>query len=578
MKPVSLHRPQLLNALWALHDVKNHLSDADIATLAALFDISRVEVEGVASFYHFFHRQPAGKHTIYLNKSIVSEFQGFQEVRAAFEAETGTRFGHTDESGQFGFFETACIGLSDQEPAALIDFYPFTRLNPEKVRKIIAGIKSGASVASLADTPEDNIRYTPGDDRTLLLGPYEPGASLRNLLQLEPADVIRQIKESGLSGMGGAFFPTALKWESCRNSRSSRKFIVCNADEGEPGTFKDRVLLNRLPGLVIEGMALAAYATGASEGVLYLRAEYRYLKEKLEAAIEEFRQQGLLGDQIPALQPFSFDIRVQLGAGAYVCGEETALLNSMEGLRGEPRTKLYFPTERGYLEKPTVVNNVETFACAARIIEKGPRHLLHLGTPESPGTKLISVSGDCDSPGIYEIEWGMPLGELLALCGARDPHLVQVSGPSGKMVPAADGQRRISRRDLPCNGSFMVFSKDRDLLQILKNFSDFFKHESCGICTPCRAGNFILNRKLEKLQLGLGSQYDLDELQQWGQTIREASRCGLGQTAPNSISDAIRQFPGYFDARVDKSGSDLQRGFDLEAAEREYREITSLKK
>ena len=574
MKPISLRRSQLLNALWAMHDVKDYLSDADIAQLATLFNVSAIEIEGVVSFYHFFHRKPAGRFTIYLNNSIMSELHGYEEVKAAFEKETGAKIGGVDPTGTFGFFETSCIGLSDQEPAALINFCSFTNLTPAKVRNIILKLKSGATINSICNIPSDNIRYTPSEDHSLFFRDYEPGRAVAKLAELDPPDVFYQIKESGLMGMGGAFFPTGLKWELCRRNLSNRKFVVCNADEGEPGTFKDRVLLNRLPGLVIEGMILGAYAVGASEGIIYLRAEYRYLKDKIHDTIKDFRSRGLLGDNIPARQPFSFDIRIQLGAGAYVCGEETALLNSLEGLRGEPRTKLYFPVERGYLGKPTIINNVETFACASRVIELGPLSMLKLGTAGSPGTKLISISGDCEKPGIYEIEWGMRLGDLLALCEAKDPYFVQVSGPSGTSVSMKEKNRRLSRKDLVCGGSFMVFNKDRDVLEILKNFSNFFKHESCGICTPCRAGNFILNRKLEKLQLGLGTLRDLVEIQQWGDTIKKSSRCGLGQMAPNSIMDAILKFPEYFEKRVDTSGSKLNRGFDLEKAVKDYEEAT----
>ncbi len=572
MQPISLSRPQLLNAIWATHDVKGYLDTEDIQQLATLFNLSAVEIEGVVSFYHFFHRKPSGRHTVYLNNSIISELHGFKEVKAAFEKETGVLFGQVDASGTFGLFETSCIGLSDQEPAALIDFCPFTELTPNKVKTIVAKLKSGALPKAVCDEPNDNIRYKPGDDRTFILRDYTPGQAILQLKDLEPNQVIQQIKEAGLMGMGGAFFPTGTKWESCRRNASNRKFVVCNADEGEPGTFKDRVLLRTMPGLVIEGMALGAYAVGASEGIIYLRAEYRWLKEKIENTLEEFRENGWLGDHIGAKQPFSFDIRMQMGAGAYVCGEETALLNSLEGKRGEPRARRYFPVQRGYLGKPTIINNVETFACAARIIEQGPANMRQLGTPESPGTKLISVGGDCGKPGIYEIEWGMHVGELLALCEAENPYYVQVGGPSGVAISMKERNRRLCKEDLLCGGSFMVFDKNRDLLQILRNFSNFFKIESCGICTPCRAGNFILNRKLEKLDHGLGALRDLMELVEWGKTIKQNSRCGLGQTAPNSIMDAIHKFPDYFDRRVDKSGSKLYRGFDMEAAVREYEE------
>jgi [NiFe] hydrogenase diaphorase moiety large subunit len=218
---------------------------------------------------------------------------------------------------------------------------------------------------------------------------------------------------------------------------------------------------------------------------------------------------------------------------------------------------------------------VETFACAARVIEQGAARMRQLGTKDSPGTKLISISGDCAKPGIYEIEWGMRLGDLLNLSEAENPYFIQVSGPSGTSVSMKERSRRLCKEDLLCGGSFMIFNQNRDLLQILLNFSNFFKHESCGICTPCRAGNFILNRKLEKLQLGLGSLRDLVELEDWGATIKQNSRCGLGQMAPNSIVDTIHKFPEYFDKRVDKSGSKIYRGFDLESAEKEYEEAVS---
>lgn len=576
MQQISLSRPQLLNALWAMHDVKGHLDDDDVLQLARLFDVSAVEIEGVASFYHFFRRKPSGRHVVYLNDGIIAELQGLAEVRDAFERETGAKRGGVSPDGEFGLFDTSCIGLSDQEPAALIDFHPFTALTPRKVKTIVSKLRSGVPVEAVADEPEDNVHHTPPGDRAFVLRPYEPGAAVAQLLHRTPESVIDEIRAAGLLGMGGAFFPTGIKWASCRGYPSSRKFVVCNADEGEPGTFKDRVLLKRLPGLVIEGMILGAYAVGASEGILYLRAEYRWLKARIEAVLEEFRERNWLGDQIPAKEPFSFDIRVQLGAGAYVCGEETALLNSLEGRRGEPRARRYFPVERGYLRKPTIVNNVETFCHAARIVELGADAMRRLGTSDTPGTKLISVSGDCAKPGIYEIEWGLEVGGLLSLCGAKDPWYVQASGPSGTALSMRDRGLRLGKEGLLCGGSFMVFDRSRDLLRILTNFSAFFDRESCGICTPCRAGNFILTRKLEKIRRGLGTLRDLVEIQQWGHTIKQNSRCGLGQTSPNSILDAIQKFPDYFEGRVDRSGSRLNRGFDLDASVVAYDEATGI--
>jgi [NiFe] hydrogenase diaphorase moiety large subunit len=572
MKEEILPRWRLLDEIWSIQDAQGYLDDKALAGLAGRFGTSEADIEGVVSFYHFFRRKPAGRHSVYLDNSIISDHAGYGAVRQAFEQATGTAWGTTRSDGLFGLFDTPCIGLSDQAPAALIGFHPFTRLTPDKVRLVVGELLRGKSAAASCDTPDPNIRYTPGE-RTLLLRAHREGSALSRLNDLRPPDVLAQIQAAGLGGMGGAFFPTGRKWSLC-SGFPGRRQVVCNADEGEPGTFKDRVLLQQYPGLVIEGMILAAYAAGAAEGTLFLRAEYRYLEPVLEKSLARYRRLGWLGRQIPAAVPFDFDIRIQRSAGAYVCGEETALLNAMEGLRGEPRTKLHYPVEHGFLGRPTIVNNVETFACATRIIEHGPAAFRERGTPASPGTKLISVSGDCSRPGIYEIEWGMPLGELLERCGADQPHIIQVGGPSGTLLPASETHRTLSREDLPCNGSFMVFRKDRDLLRILLNFSDFFSKESCGICTPCRAGNFILHRKLEKLQRSMGSVRDLTSIREWSRTIMATSRCGLGQSAPRPILHAMEHFPAYFDRRVDLTGDHVLHSFDLAQATRAYLEAS----
>ncbi|MEJ2004811.1 MAG: NADH-ubiquinone oxidoreductase-F iron-sulfur binding region domain-containing protein, partial [Cyclobacteriaceae bacterium] len=255
--------------------------------------------------------------------------------------------------------------------------------------------------------------------------------------------------------------------------------------------------------------------------------------------------------------------------GAYVCGEETALLESMEGRRGEPRTKWFYPVERGYLQYPTIVNNVETFAAAARIIKMGSKNYCSRGLPDSPGTKLISVSGDCASPGIYEIEYGMNVEELLVLCKAEDPFMIQVSGPSGEMISMAEKDRQFAnndlagRKDIRCGGAFMIFNSDRDLLHILMNYNAFFKHESCGVCTPCRAGNFILQRKLERLHHGLGEDQDLEDLRNWSLIMKKSSRCGLGKTAGNPIIDAMDKFNDEFNKTYTREyQNDLIREFD----------------
>ena len=357
---------------------------------------------------------------------------------------------------------------------------------------------------------------------------------------------------------------------------ASPKFVVCNADEGEPGTFKDRVLMNIQAHSLIEGMIICGYTIGAEYGIIYLRGEYWWLKNKLDEAIKEYHTAGLLGKDCGQIKGFDFDIRVQMGAGSYVCGEETALLESLEGKRGEPRTKWFFPVEKGYLQLPTVINNVETFCAAARIIEMGSAEYTPLGIPGSPGTKLISVSGDCKLPGIYEIEWGMTIEKLLELCKADDPYYIQVSGPSGECISIKEKFRRISMLDMPdhkdirCGGSFMIFNRQRDLVKVLLNFSEFFKHESCGICTPCRAGNFIIQRKLERLDNGLANETDLKELKSWGTIMKNTSRCGLGKTATNSLINAMDKFHDYFATKLDQDYNGLNLKFDMDAATKDY--------
>jgi [NiFe] hydrogenase diaphorase moiety large subunit len=566
-------RIYLLDRLWELQNVRGYLNDEDVAQVTAAFGLSVVDVEGVISFYHFFQRQPAGKYTIYLNDSILSCFRGFEQVKAAFEQETGARAGGVDPAGTFGLFQTSCIGLSDREPAALINFYPFTRLTPEKVSRIVQGLKSGIAPAILADAIDEQVQYVPDGNKAILFRKFEPGSALARLQALAPDQVIALLKESGLSGRGGAFFPTGLKWELGRKAGGKIKYIVCNADEGEPGTFKDRALLNLLPELLLEGMIVAGYAVGAQQGIIYLRAEYTWLLPKLNATLTNYRKKGYLGRRLPGLGNFKFNIRVQMGAGAYICGEETALLESMEGKRGEPRLKTFFPTERGFCGKPTVVNNVETFCAASRILELGVEQFKLTGTPTSTGTKLLSVAGDCERPGLYEVEWGMRVGELLERCGAENPKYIQMSGPSGELLSAEEKDRIIAGEDIRCGGSVMIFNAQRDLFTILHNYSGFFTHESCGICTPCRAGNPQLLHLLEKLNRGYATADDVTKMLQWAGIIKHNSRCGLGQTAPNSLEQAIHKFPQLFSDKLAKDNW-LNQDFDLEKAIHNYQQIT----
>ncbi|MEN8124929.1 MAG: NAD(P)H-dependent oxidoreductase subunit E [Bacteroidota bacterium] len=564
-----LQKTFLMNVLWDIQKKRRFISRDDMTKIAEEFDISRMELEGVISFYHFFHRTHSGKYTIYLNKSVVSSHKNYKLVKKAFENEVGVKFGNVTDNKMFGLFVAPCIGLSDQESSALINFNAFTDLTPKKVKIIISKLKKGESLDSFSKLPKNNIQYIPDVDRTIFFKKYSPGIALKKLKKISPDQVIDLVKKSNLAGRGGAFFPTGLKWQYCKNNKSDQKYIICNADEGEPGTFKDRVLMNKLPGLLIEGMTMAAYAVGATKGAIYLRAEYFYLKEKLENKIEEFKAKGLLGKDILGIKNFDFDIYIHMGAGAYICGEETALISSMEGKRGEPTIKEFFPVEKGFLGKPTIVNNVETLCAVPRIFEMGVEKWLSLGTEKTPGTKLLSVSGDCKKPGVYEIEWGMKVSDLLKMIGAENPKMVQFSGPSGYCLSKEDFNRSIRGEDLICCGSVMVFNKDRDILDILKCYSDFFVSESCGICVPCRVGNYLLNKKLKKLILGHADQIDLKAIKDWGNIIKRTSRCGLGQTSSNSLLCAMEKFSDDFQKRLTGDG-DINKAFNIDNAIKEY--------
>lgn len=571
----SMDRTELLDFLWRAQNTHGYVRTEDIAEAARQLGVSTVEIEGVVSFYHFFHRRPSGQFTVYLNNSPVAESKGFERVRDAFERYTGGRFGGVDPSGRWGLFETACIGLSDMEPAALINFRPFTNLNSMKVREIVAKLRQGADPAAICDAVPDHVRAVPPGGKAILLGDYDPGLAVNRLAAMSREAVLEEIRRSGLRGMGGAFFPVGIKWASCRRETATPKYIVCNADEGEPGTFKDRVLLNALPGLVLEGMVVAGYAVGAEAGIIYLRAEYAWLRERLQHTIDHFRKMNLLGRDVGGVPGFDFDVRVQLGAGAYVCGEETALLNSLEGRRGEPRNKRFYPTRRGFLLKPTVVNNVETFAAAARIVQLGADDFLATGTPSSPGTKLLSLSGDCRLPGIYEVEWGTTLRRVLELCEADRPRFIQVSGPSGECISMDEADRRIALDDLKCGGSIMVFNRQRDILSILRNYNRFFMQESCGLCTPCRAGNFVFEKKLELFAAKLAHHRDIEAARAWGEIMKMTCRCGLGRTAPNALLGAMERFPDYFEGLVSPNPDRFSGRFDLQEAVRAYERFSS---
>jgi [NiFe] hydrogenase diaphorase moiety large subunit len=383
----------------------------------------------------------------------------------------------------------------------------------------------------------------------------EPGSGLRAALGRPPADALRKVERSGLRGRGGAGFPTSMKWELAAKSHGAQKYVICNADEGEPGTFKDRVILADFADLVFEGMTIGAWVIGAAHGIMYLRAEYTYLRPHLEAVLQRRRDAGLLGYRVAGAEGerpegFAFDIAIRMGSGAYVCGEETALIESLEGQRGEPRNRPPFPIDTGFLGNPTIVNNVETFAWVTCVLTKGPEWFKSIGTEKSTGRKLFSVSGDCARPGVYEFPMGITVAKLLQEVGGEEAKAVQIGGAAGQCVPAAHFDRTIAYEDIVTGGSVIVLGPHRDLLRMSRNFLEFFLEESCGQCTPCREGIPKLLEGVELLRQGRCSMDYLRELRDLGETMQQASKCGLGQSAPNAVLSICEHFQDEILGRV----------------------------
>ncbi|MEO8233237.1 MAG: NADH-ubiquinone oxidoreductase-F iron-sulfur binding region domain-containing protein [Ignavibacteriota bacterium] len=388
----------------------------------------------------------------------------------------------------------------------------------------------------------------------VIFSDYKSGEGIKKALKQKKEDILFELKDSGLKGRGGAGFPTSTKWMLTAAAKSEKKFIICNADEGEPGTFKDRVLLMEYPQLVFDGMVIGGYTIGAQTGIVYLRAEYEYMLEELENYLTNMREDNLLGNKILG-SDFSFDISIRLGSGAYVCGEETALIESLEGFRGEPRNRPPYPVNRGYLGYPTAVNNVETLSAVPHIVMKTGSWFEKFGTDRSTGSKLFSVSGDCEKPGVYELPWGTTVSELLDLVAAKNTKAVQIGGASGICIPKSHFDHKFGYEYIPTGGSVIIFNETRNMLHVLKNFMEFFVEESCGQCTPCRIGNVKLLEGINMIERGEYTFKYINTLKELGKTMQVASKCGLGQSSPNSFLSILENFKDEIFHTLENNGS-----------------------
>ena len=568
-------RSQLLQTLVRIQQRLSHIPGQAITQLATRLQLPESEIRGVIGFYSFLHEQARGDYDILLSDSITDHMLGSRKLLQQLCHTLGVEAGVPRADGRVTVDTTSCTGICDQGPALLVNGQVVSQLSDSRIEYICRLIEAGTEVSEWPAEffqVEDNIRR-----RDLLLSDETAatsvdGSALRALLEQGGDAMLDTIEKAGLRGRGGAGFRTAMKWRFCQQAEADNRYVVCNADEGEPGTFKDRVLLNSYADSVFEGMTLCAGVIGAHRGYLYLRGEYRYLLEPLEQVLQQRRDNGLLGQHILGKNGFDFDIEIHLGAGAYICGEESSLIESLEGKRGIPRNRPPFPVTHGYLNQPTVVNNVETFMAAAKIAALGADWFCRAGTAESTGTKLLSISGDCERPGIYEYPFGVTIKQVLDDCGAENTQAVQIAGAAGTTLPATDAGRCIAFEDISTGGSFMVFNNDRQLLDMVQNFAHFFVHESCGFCTPCRVGGSLLKDLVDKLVNGHATHYDVTEMKQIGALMKQASHCGLGSTAPNPVLDLLNRFPQRVEEQLAHSG--YEPAFDLDAALQEARDIS----
>ncbi len=597
-RSVARWRHDPLSLLQVLREVQEDcgwVPPAAIALVARLLRIPYSRASGVASFYAFIDTEPGGDYRVLFSDNVTDRMQGSEALLEQFCRKLWVEPGKRSEDGLVLVRRTSCTGMCDQGPALLVNGRAIARLTPGRVDHVADLILSRTPLGVWPEelfVVDDNVQRA-----DVLLGtPFTAGDAIRAALQrgqrgwseaaanerswreafvgaaLGPVATLEEIKRSNLRGRGGAGFTTGIKWEACRHATGTARYVVCNADEGEPGTFKDRVLLTRHADLLFDGMTVAAYAIGANHGFLYLRGEYRYLLEALQATLERRRAERLLGAGICGQAGFDFDVAIHVGAGSYVCGEESALIESLEGKRGVPRNRPPYPVTHGYRQQPTVVNNVETLCATALIAVNGGEWYRGIGTLKSSGTKILSVAGDVARPGLYEYPFGVPVRQVLEDCGAVDTQAVQVSGPSGVCIDATEFDRRIAFEDLPTAGAFTVFDRTRDMFDVARRYAHFFAHESCGFCTPCRVGTSMLVASMDKIASGYGTRHDLAEVDRLNEVLLMSAHCGLGHTACNPILDTLKRFRPSFERKL--RSLDFVPAFDLDGALGRARQMT----
>jgi NADH-quinone oxidoreductase subunit F len=553
-------RPALLPALHAAQQIHGWISEAVATEVARALSVPLADVHGVIDFYEMLSRAPVGRTVARVCNAPSCALAGADALADALCRHLKVAPGEVSADGEFTVEHAPCLGLCDHAPALLVGETAVGRADPQQAAEVFA--RGNKRPISFVGGDIRTLTANCGQGRSTSLTDYTSGrgyAGLKKALTMKPQDVVAELKAAGLVGRGGAAFPTGIKWEGAANAPGQPKYIVCNADESEPGTFKDRILMEDDPHRTIEGMIIAAHAVGARRGYVYVRGEYPYAYKVMGDALEEARCAGALGGNIYG-SGLDFDIEMRLGAGAYICGEETALLESIEGKRGFPRIKPPFPTTHGLFGKPTVINNVETFCNVPLIIEKGAAGYRQIGTERSPGPKLFCVSGQIQKPGLYEVPFGVTLRHLLfdlagGLKQGRKLQAVLMGGAAGAFATEKDldvilSFENLSAASLPLgSGAVMVFDDSADLRDVLKRLAHFFADESCGKCYPCQLGSQRQLEVLDRSAAGYALAGDRERLSDVGATMIDASLCGLGQTAATAVLSAMKLWPEMFDAK-----------------------------
>ena len=550
-------RSALLPALQAAQQLYGWVNEDAAKEVSAALGIPLADVFGVLDFYAMLYRRPVGRTVLRVCSAPVCALAGADGVTKSLCRHLKIEPDEISPDGRFTVEHAPCLGLCDRAPAALAGEAVVAPADPGDAAAICA--PSDQSRASFVGGDIRLLTNNCGRGRTTSLDEYRARggyAGLKKALTMTPESVLAEVKSAGLVGRGGAAFPTGIKWEGAARAPGELKYIVCNADESEPGTFKDRILMEDDPHRTIEGMVIAAYAVGASRGYIYVRGEYRHAFTVMSAALAEASGAGLLGANVFS-SGFNFAIEMRLGAGAYICGEETALLESIEGKRGLPRIKPPFPTTSGLFGKPTVINNVETFCNVPLITALGVDEYRKIGTEKSPGPKLFCVSGQIERPGLYEVPFGISLRHLLFdLAGGIKPNrnlqAVLMGGAAGAFALEKDldvllSFESLSAAGLPLgSGAVMVFDDTADIRQVLKRLGHFFADESCGKCYPCQLGTRRQHEILDRTAAGHPLEGDCERLSDIGATMVDASLCGLGQTAPMAVLSAMKLWPELF--------------------------------